>query len=85
LGAGAVVPVAGVAVVGVAVVGLASVGAASVVAVAVVVAPSPLFGAWTGFVAVVRSLALREARPGSVSLGMRTRGMSDLPSGMAPS
>jgi hypothetical protein len=56
-----------------------------VVAVAVVVAPSPLFGAWTGLVAVVRSLALREARPGSVSLGMRTRGMSDLPSGMAPS
>jgi hypothetical protein len=47
------------------------------------VAPFPAFSA--GLVVVVRSLAAREARPGSVTLGIRIRGMNDLPSGMAQS
>jgi hypothetical protein len=46
---------------------------------------APVSAACAGFVVVVLSLAAREARPGRVTLGMRIRGMSLLPSGMAES
>jgi hypothetical protein len=85
LGAGVVAPAVGSAVPGLAPSGLASAGLAAVGAVALGagVAPFPAFV--TGLVVVVRSLAAREARPGSVTLGIRIRGMSGLPSGMRES
>jgi hypothetical protein len=46
---------------------------------------APLPGFVAGLTVVALSAAVREARPGRVSLGMRIRGMSDLPSGMAQS
>jgi hypothetical protein len=72
--------------------GVAAVGVAPGVAGC---APFPGFAASFGAVAVavvadgavvvVRSLAAREARPRSVILGIRIRGMNDPPSGMAQS
>jgi hypothetical protein len=44
-----------------------------------------VFASVIGFVAVVFSLAARDARPGRAILGILILGMSDLPSGMPAS
>jgi len=78
LGSGALVPATGV-------LGLAVSGFASVVAVAVGWAAFGRFATSVGLVCVVFSLAVREARPGMVTRGIRIRGKSGLPSGMRES